>query len=197
MFKATNVLIEKNKVVKQSITCDGSQVTYGSALRLWASDAEFRELFINLLANSDFAAFRWETPPITSNSIQRPFEFVVVNSLEFNSRSTDANSFKAFFSSDDDDDGIVTFANLGGDATLIVPTPGTDQSAYGHLAAFIRLAPKNQIHALWRVIGETVSAQLGETPIWLSTAGGGVAWLHVRLDSTPKYYFHSPFKRFS
>ena len=149
MFKATNVLIEKNKVVKQSITCDGSQVTYGSALRLWASDAEFREFFINLLANSDFAAFRWETPPITSNSIQRPFEFVVVNSLEFNSRSTDANSFKAFFSSDDDDDGIVTFANLGGDATLIVPTPGTDQSAYGHLAAFIRLAPKNQIHA-WR-----------------------------------------------
>ncbi|MGI9175867.1 MAG: DUF6940 family protein [Rhodothermales bacterium] len=24
--------------------------------------------------------------------------------------------------------------------------------------------------------------------MWLSTAGGGVSWLHVRLDSRPKYY---------
>ena len=55
MFKATKVLIEKNKVVKQSITCDGSQLTYGSILRLWASNAEFREFFENIVTRrSDF-----------------------------------------------------------------------------------------------------------------------------------------------
>ncbi len=35
---------------------------------------------------------------------------------------------------------------------------------------------------------------IGHTPLWLSTAGGGVAWLHVRLDSRPKYYGYSPYK---
>ena len=169
MFKASTELIEKNRLVKQSILCDDSPVSYENVLRLWADNAEFREFFILLLAKSDFEAFRWESPPVTLTTIHRPYEFVVVNSPEFNSRSTDATSFKAFFSSDDDNDGIVTFGNLGGDATLIVPVPCTDQNAYGHLAAFIRLAPKNQIHALWRVIGETVNAHLGDKPIWLST----------------------------
>lgn len=26
------------------------------------------------------------------------------------------------------------------------------------------------------------------SPFWLSTAGMGVSWLHVRLDERPKYY---------
>jgi hypothetical protein len=30
-------------------------------------------------------------------------------------------------------------------------------------------------------------------PIWLSTAGMGVAWLHIRLDERPKYYSHKPY----
>jgi hypothetical protein len=29
--------------------------------------------------------------------------------------------------------------------------------------------------------------------MWLSTSGLGVAWLHIRLDSTPKYYQHQPY----
>ena len=197
MFEVTTDLIENNRVIKQSITREGSPLTYGNVLQLWARDAGFRDFFISLLVNSDFSAFRWESPPVTSKTIQRPYEFVVVNSPDFNSRSTDPAPFIAFFKDDDADDGIVTFKNLGGDATLIVPSPRTDQCAYGHLAAFVRLAPKKQIHALWRVIGETISSQLGDKPIWLSTAGGGVAWLQVRLDSTPKYYCYSPFRFFS
>jgi len=31
-------------------------------------------------------------------------------------------------------------------------------------------------------------------PTWLSTAGGGVAWLHVRLDTRPKYYRYNPYR---
>jgi len=32
--------------------------------------------------------------------------------------------------------------------------------------------------------------RLADTPLWLSTAGLGVSWLHVRLDTRPKYYRH-------
>lgn len=39
---------------------------------------------------------------------------------------------------------------------------------------------------------------LGPTdyPIWLSTSGLGVYWLHMRLDRRPKYYTYEPFKEF-
>ena len=31
--------------------------------------------------------------------------------------------------------------------------------------------------------------------VWLSTAGDGIAWLHVRLDPSPKYYQHDEYRR--
>ena len=39
-----------------------------------------------------------------------------------------------------------------------------------------------------------MDSRVGARPIWLSTAGHGVAWLHVRLDSRPKYYLHAPYR---
>jgi hypothetical protein len=84
--------------------------------------------------------------------------------------------------------------SLGGDAQLIVPSPRTEISAYGHLAAFLRQAPQRQLDAFWRVVSTAVQSRIGEKPLWLNTAGGGVAWLHVRLDSRPKYYGYAPYK---
>ena len=37
--------------------------------------------------------------------------------------------------------------------------------------------------------------RLGARPVWLSTAGGGVDWLHVRLDDRPKYYRHREWRQ--
>ena len=38
-----------------------------------------------------------------------------------------------------------------------------------------------------------LAARIDAHPVWLSTAGHGVAWLHVRLDSQPKYYRYRPY----
>jgi hypothetical protein len=38
-------------------------------------------------------------------------------------------------------------------------------------------------------------AWLGVRPVWLSTAGAGVPWLHLRLDDRPRYYGFAPFRR--
>ncbi|WP_391540805.1 DUF6940 family protein [Halomicronema hongdechloris] len=32
-------------------------------------------------------------------------------------------------------------------------------------------------------------------PRWVNASGLGVAWLHVRLDTRPKYYQHEPYRR--
>jgi hypothetical protein len=93
---------------------------------------------------------------------------------------------------------VVSFPNLGGDARLVVPTPqpGTPAPTYAHLARFCRQAPVAQLAALWRAVGTEVLAWWAGTtaPLWLSTSGLGVGWLHVRLDSRPKYYSYQPFR---
>ena len=103
------------------------------------------------------------------------------------------------------------FKNLGGDAILVAPNNWSSSSksekpsstSYcAHLANFIREASEEQIIQLWRLVAETLQERLlletsNTMPIWFSTAGTGVAWLHFRLDNRPKYYLYHPFKMFS
>jgi len=185
---------EPDRVTRYRISNNGAILSYSSVLDLWQSDQGFRDFFTTLLKDSPFSGYRWETPAITETTMDRPFEFVLINTPEFAARATDTHAFAQFFTADARDSGIVTFANLRGDATLIVPSPRASDTAYGHIAAFVRNAPQAQVHAIWRAIGAQVQSQICAKPLWLSTAGGGVAWLHVRLDSRPKYYGHVPYK---
>jgi hypothetical protein len=78
----------------------------------------------------------------------------------------------------------------------VVPCPLADEETYAHLATFVRAAPETQRHALWVEVSLAMSRRLGDRPVWLSSAGGGVAWLHVRLDDTPKYYAYRPYRTY-
>lgn len=170
---------------------NGEPLLYPEALDLWQNSDPFRSFFMGVLSGSPFTAYRWETPPVTRTTVGRPFEFVLVDSPRL-ARTADSAAFREHYRADGQ--GIVTFENLGGDAMMVVPSPRGPDNAYGHLAAFIRQAPSAQIHALWESVGEAVRQRLSNRPLWLSTAGGGVTWLHVRLDSRPKYYVYSPYK---
>ena len=164
------------------------------AVDRWRTDGTFRSFFTKQLAESPFPAFRWETPPLSLNTQEQDFEFVLLNTPRFADRETDVSTFKSKFTTDDEHFGVVSFANLSGDATMVVPSPRTDASAYGHLAAFLRNAPENQTDAFWRITGEVAQKTIGARPVWVNTAGGGVAWVHLRFDSRPKYYGYTPYK---
>ena len=110
-------------------------------------------------------------------------------------RRPDTKTFQPHLESASSDN-VAEFANLGRDAWLIVPCQLEEPEKYVHLAVFIREAPTLQHHALLQHMGSAMQQRLGNKPIWLSTAGGGVAWLHVRLDSFPKYYRYAPYKVF-
>lgn len=166
-------------------------LSWADCLHGWRCDAGFRADFARSLTDSAFDAFRWECPPLTMAVLDQPFECVLIDAPELE-RAADDRDFGAHFRASSD--AILRFANLSGDAELIVPRPLADTVCYPHLAAFLRKAPAAQIDALWRVIGEAVTARLDARPVWLSTAGDGVAWLHVRLDARPKYYCHAPYR---
>lgn len=171
---------------------DGRPVPFLDVLVALRDDPAFREWFNDLLAALPFVAFRWETPGVTAATASRPFEFVALD-VPYLAREADPDAFAEHFRNSPGAD-AVSFANLGGDSLLIAPAPLAERSAYGHLAAFVRGAPASQRDALWKLVAETMLLRLGAKPVWLSTAGAGVSWLHVRLDARPKYYGHSAYK---
>lgn len=156
-------------------------------------DGAFRSWFNGVLASATFSAFRWETCPVTLATASARFEFVLIDSPRLD-RPPDPEAFREQFERHPSVD-ILGFPNLGGDAVLVVPRPLAPASVYGHLAAFVRGAPEHQRDALWRAVGNAMSDRVGAKVVWLSTAGAGVSWLHVRLDDRPKYYDFEPYRR--
>lgn len=191
MWQSRSEKLAHGRGFRFAIDHDTTPLSYSEALHLWQHDAGFRSFFTAILADAPFAEFRWETPPITAATADRPFEFVLLDSPGLE-RAVDAEAFAEHFAGATGS--VVSFPNLGRDAVLVVPCPTGDRSAYGHLAAFVRHAPKSQRHSLWAEVGKAATRRLGKAPVWVSTAGAGVSWLHVRLDDRPKYYGHEPYR---
>lgn len=192
MWTSRSEQLADGRVIRVAIDLDSCPVSYAQVLRRWQDDTDFRSMFIGLLADSPFSAFRWETRPITMATANRPFEFVLLDSPGL-ATSPDADAFAEHFRGVAQA-GVVEFPNLGKDAIMVVPCPSGPLSAYGHIGAFVRQAPEPQKHALWELVGAAMQRRLGTKPVWLSTAGAGVSWLHVRLDDRPKYYGYALYR---
>ena len=179
-------------LLQGSVTRDGAPVGQLQFIRSWLSDQDSRSSFLSALSGVRFPAFRWECPPLTSVESDRPFEFVVVAD-ESLVRAPDFAPFAPQLAGARTP--VVSFPTLGRDAQLVVPVPPRPILDYTHLAAFLRNAPGEAQHSLLSEVAHQVATSMSKDPLWLSTAGGGVAWLHVRLDSRPKYYSHLPYRK--
>jgi hypothetical protein len=184
--------LDRGRLRRVKILHDGRVASYADILERWQSDEVFRAFFIRLLAVAPQDAYLWETPPITRTTAKRGFEFVLADSPDLARLSPDPHAFAPHFEAAEAE--VVAFANLGGDALLVAPTPRAGSGVYPHLAAFARGAPTGQQHAFWRAVGAEAAGRLSDRPLWLSTCGLGVAWLHARLDSWPKYYTYQPYR---
>lgn len=189
---ATRVdVLSNGRVRRVTLLRDGAAISYADVVEHWQADEPFRAFFAALLADPPFEAYFWETPPATQATAARAFEFVLVDSPELATLAPEPEAFAAHFIPSQ---AVATFPNLGGDALLVAPAPHGSPAAYAHLAAFARGAPTDQQHALWQAVGTAAAGRLSSGPIWLSTSGLGVAWLHVRLEERPKYYTYAPYR---
>lgn len=181
-------------VQKINVSSNGTPLPFGHALRLLDQDSSFREFLTRLLAGSTHTAFRWETPPISLNNLGRPFEFVLSNDPHLETHP-EPDVYSSYFTGSNADALVLAIPNLGRTATLIVPRQVGEAETYTHFARFLRGASSDQVHALWRCVANTAQNRLSPVPQWISTAGGGVAWLHVRIENEPKYYSYRPYAR--
>ena len=184
----------EGRVLRFRLLRDEEPLSWSGVVDRWQNDPSFRCFFVSILADAPFPAYFWETPPITRAAINQDFEFVLVDSQQLAGVRTDQRAFASHFASARPGTSVIEFSNLGGDATLVVPCPRGKPSAYSQISAFARLAPDDQQHQLWKLVGATLERRLGAQLVWLSTSGLGIYWLHIRLDSSPKYYTHEPYR---
>jgi hypothetical protein len=194
MYSADVMQLIEDRVLRFHLLRDGEPLSWSDVVDRWQNDQSFRGFFISVLADAPFPAFFWETPPVTRTTVNREFEFVLVDSQSLAGVRTDQQAFANHFASAKPGASVIEFANLGGDATLVVPCPSGPVSAYSQLSTFARQAPDDQQHQLWSMVGAALERQLGAQAVWLNTSGLGIYWLHIRLDSSPKYYTHEPYR---
>lgn len=189
---------------------NGKPMSYGKFLSLLSEPLtnkkadSFKRIFIDALRNYPSTAFFWECISITSSELNtKPIEFVLVDSKELASIVVDIKPFNEKFSKIDKHQQVISFMNLGGDTSLISPSPITminnkPGQQYAHLANFVRNASRLQVDLLLRKCGQELLRLLQESPSavkYMSTSGLGVSYLHVRIDNTPKYYQYLPYKQ--
>lgn len=164
--------------------------SFGDVIEGWRLDCGFRAAWCAALRDVAFRAYAWECPPVTERTLSRAFECVFVDSPALEAMPPEPEAFAGHFRPGRE---AATFGNLGGDATLVAPCPESGDADYAHLARFTATAPAARQAALWQAVGAAMGKRVGERPVWLSTAGLGVGWLHVRLDDRPKYYRHAAY----
>ena len=183
--------------------------SFEAALNLMADQgSEIGQSFrseLNAIIGTDregFDAVYWECPPCTSATLgSQKFEFVLLPTNELTQPPISLVGV-AFIDKlvPEGSPLAVEFANIGGDSVLVSPVPevaGGTSSTYSHLKAFLQTAPSKKIDAWWAATasayGRTVQDAAGKK-VWLSTHGGGVEYLHARIDRRPKYYHYELYK---
>jgi len=174
--------------VIRAVALSGSvRLTFSQVISQWRSDETFVAEWVAQLAAIPFDAYCFETPPLTKPILNRSFECVLIESPALTRLEADSRPFQEHFRKSG---GSVAFPSLGKDALLVAPCPVSDSTCYTHLACFLRSAAREEAHQLWGKVAQGLDDRLADAPLWLSTAGLGVSWLHVRLDTRPKYYRH-------
>lgn len=189
MFTARITTIADKKSYKYQLFKQQTPLSYSDFLHHLEEDDAFQQFFIDLLSDIPFRAYHWETPPVTNDTTKQPFEFVATKSPGID-LTPNPGPFRQYFVPNKN---VAVFDNLSGDAKLIAPTPSDQKLNYSHIGVFTDQAPQKQQEEFWQTVGRVTTDHLSDRPVWLNTAGGGVAWLHVRLDSRPKYYLHHPY----
>jgi hypothetical protein len=154
------------------------------------NDKTFAIDFSKRLASQPVTAGFWECPAYSEGSANEPFKCVLINAPELAEASADSTAFRRkLVGVAYDQSGV--FPNLNNSATLI--SPQAKPADYSHLLSFVRKAQPRQIINFWATVSRVVLEKTSSEPLWISTSGRGVPWLHVRLDTQPKYYRHLPY----
>ena len=89
---------------------------------------------------------------------------------------------------------VTAFPNLSKDTMLVVPMPVIGKN-YATLRDFIDNSSEIQQKEFWKKVANVAEDFMNKNgKVWISVHGLGVAYTHVRISTSPKYYFDNKLK---
>src|SRR5437773_1533901 len=95
-----NKRIISNNTIKYTVNSESGKLTYRNFINLLkVKDENFLRTFRDELnrASSEMSAYFWECIPVSNNTIDKTFEFVLVKSEALNNIRQDYSSFQEHF----------------------------------------------------------------------------------------------------
>jgi hypothetical protein len=136
--------------------------------------------------------FQWNTSVLKNNG-KVPYK----KTFRTNNKLPQTQNIKAFEEhiKNSQNKYVVSFPNLSKDTMLVVPMPVRGKN-YATLRDFIDNAPEIQQQEFWKKVAEVAKEFMKEKgKVWISVHGLGVDYTHVRISSSPKYYFDNELKK--
>lgn len=167
--------------------------------------AENAMAITEIMETVEFDQVYFECPAMShATSKENQFEFVLIDAPEIvkfvNSRAgqRSMDSFRDIFAGNTRGMAL-SFMNISKESWLVAPRkdPEREQRTYTHLKPFAEGANENEIVALWGELCRKLNELMEEDKqrsYYLSTNGLSVAWLHIRIDETPKYYNYQKYR---
>jgi len=181
------IIISQNlNTVRFRLKKDGQYLSFEEVFQLLENNSVFIEFYKDQLIKINFPAFYWEHPAMKKEFSGKKYECILQRSRPLEHLPINESAFKDYIHLNEQ---ATDFMNLGKNARLVVPTKRSDKEIYNHMGKFIRFAEKEQIIEVFKRVGKSMLEEIeSKKLIWLNTAGLGVIWLHIRLDTRPKYY---------
>jgi len=157
-----------------------------------ANNLSFVIIIKEAILRTKFETIYFNCPPVTKADLDQVFNVAILNAPALRSVTTDVHTFADKFI---DQNMVTSFENLNGDCLMVCPVPLEDQpeEIYSSLGPFIRSARIEQQIAFWGLVASDLETVISIRKVWMNTAGTGVSFLHLRLDSRPKYYEYRKF----
>ncbi len=187
----TQLIVINEDCIQFKLLAKNEIMSFAEVIEAWQSNGGFNSFYSRVISSCPFEAFFYEHPPLLYSEINIEYEFVLIRSKQLVQARVEEYVFQKYFDSRSD---IVHFMNLRNDGALIVPTPDERVAQYAHLASFLRYAPEFKKQNLWTAVGKLYKKWIRKQRTYLSTSGLGVYYLHVRLDTEPRYYQYKPYK---
>jgi hypothetical protein len=163
-----------------------------------ATSKEYASSFNQQLAETSFDHFYVE---FGQSSDEANCTFALIDAPELAGRTPDQDAFQLHIKDARDAlETVAIFRNRKNNATLVCPAPvlGVEDVRRGggccccDVAAFVRGSDALVAADFWKHVAVQVLQAIAKGPTWVSTAGQGVAWLHVRVGTDPKDYHATP-----
>jgi hypothetical protein len=224
LYKLQRSVISKTTIEYVYVQYDAdtrrtTALAWEDVLNLWKVDDDFMNLFQRTIQELPFENFYLEMSPL-SKRVKRTntFKFAAIDAPHLAHVTVDTTAFAPMINAPVinavsgagttgttvDENMIAVFPNLSKTSVLVAPAlidEVTDRHAYSQISYFVRSADpaiKTQQRELWKSLGREIEYEIerdSERPLWVSTDGENVSYLHVRLDRTPKYFKSENLKR--